>query len=143
MLEDKAVSKNPESGQVTLMHLFLGIAFCMPITAAATELKNSGGGTLRYLVAVPSALALGAVIVWLDAEARENSVVEMSAVLQAGAKCGWQGFICGRVAPDCCWGHLGIQAGSICRRACRTVTLCTPNPDHWQEKISITLKTPQ
>jgi hypothetical protein len=58
--------KKPESGQVTLMDLFLGIAFCMPITAATTELKRSGGGTLRYLIAVPSALALGAVIVWLD-----------------------------------------------------------------------------
>jgi uncharacterized protein HemX len=57
--------KNPECGQVTLMHLFLGIAFCMPITAATTELKHSGGGTLRYLVAVPLALALGAAIVWL------------------------------------------------------------------------------
>ncbi len=56
----------PESRQVTLMDLFLGIAFCMPTTAALTELKHSGGGTLRYVVAIPSALALGAVIVWLD-----------------------------------------------------------------------------
>jgi uncharacterized protein HemX len=66
MLEDRDVFKNPESGQVTLMHLFLGIAFCMPIAAATTQLKHSGGGTLRYLVAVPLALALGAAIVCLD-----------------------------------------------------------------------------
>jgi hypothetical protein len=66
MPERNDVARNPEFGQVTLMHLFLGIAFCMPITAATTELKHSGGGSLRYLVAVPSALALGAVIVWLD-----------------------------------------------------------------------------
>ena len=66
MPEHRNVSKNPEPGQVTLMHLFLGIAFCMPITAAVTELKHSGAGTLRYLVAVPSALVLGVVIVWLD-----------------------------------------------------------------------------
>ena|ERR1700719_2083144 len=66
MLEDRDVSKNPEAGQVTLMHLLLGIAFCMPITAATSELRHSGGGTLRYLVAVPSAIALGAVIVSLD-----------------------------------------------------------------------------
>lgn len=66
MLEDNAVSKNPEAGQVTLMHLLLGIAFCMPITTAISELKHSGGGVLRYLVAVPSALGLGAVIVSVD-----------------------------------------------------------------------------
>jgi hypothetical protein len=60
------VSKNPEPGQVTLMHLFLGIAFFMPITAATTELKHFGGGTLRYLVAAPLALALGGAIVCLD-----------------------------------------------------------------------------
>jgi hypothetical protein len=58
--------KNPESGQFSLMDLFLGVVFFMPIAAATTELKNTGGGTLRYLAAVPSALALGAVIVWLD-----------------------------------------------------------------------------
>jgi hypothetical protein len=66
MLKAGAVSKNGESGQVTLMHLLSGIAFCMPIVAATTELKHSGGEILRYLVAVPSALALGAMIVSLD-----------------------------------------------------------------------------
>ena len=66
MLEDRDVSKNPEPRQITLMDLFLAIAFCMPIIAATTELKHSGGGTMRYVVAVPSALALGAVIVSLD-----------------------------------------------------------------------------
>jgi hypothetical protein len=66
MLEDRDVSKNPESRQITLMDLFLAMAFCMPIVAATTELKHSGGGTMRYVVAVPSALALGVVIVWLD-----------------------------------------------------------------------------
>jgi hypothetical protein len=68
MLEERDVSKSPESRRVTLMDLFLGIAFCMPITAATTELRHSGGGTFRYLVAVPSTLALGAVIVYLDWE---------------------------------------------------------------------------
>jgi hypothetical protein len=66
MLEDWAGSKNPEAGQVTLMHLFLCIAFFMPVAAATTERKRSGGGTLRCLVPVPSALVLGAVIVSLD-----------------------------------------------------------------------------
>jgi len=65
-------------------------------------------------------------------EARENTVVEMPAVFQAGSKCGCNGFICGRVALDCCWGHLRIQAGGLCRRACPTVTLCTPDR-HWRE----------
>jgi hypothetical protein len=66
MLEDRAGSKNPESVQVTLMHLFLCITFFMPVAAATTELKRSSGGTLRYPVAVPSALLLGALIVSLD-----------------------------------------------------------------------------
>jgi len=48
------------------MHLLLGIAFCVPVGAAATVLAHSGGGTLRYAITVPSALALGALIVWLD-----------------------------------------------------------------------------
>jgi hypothetical protein len=66
MLEDRAASKNSESGQVTLMHLFLFIAFFMPVVAATTALKLSAGGTLRYLVTVPSALVLGALIVSLE-----------------------------------------------------------------------------
>ena len=66
MLKDRAVSKNPEPEQITLMDLFLGIAFCMPVVAATTELKLSIGGPLRFLVAVPSALVLGALIVWLN-----------------------------------------------------------------------------
>lgn len=66
MLEDKAVSKNTESGQVTLGHLLLGIAFCMPIGMAMTELKHNGGGVLRYLAAAPSTLVIGALIVSLD-----------------------------------------------------------------------------
>ncbi|MGA9392748.1 MAG: hypothetical protein WBV69_20130 [Candidatus Sulfotelmatobacter sp.] len=66
MLEDRAVLRNPESGQVTLMHLLLGIAFFIPVGAATTLLWHSGGGALRYLVIVPSALALGALIVTLD-----------------------------------------------------------------------------
>jgi hypothetical protein len=65
MLEDRAGSKNPESRQVTLMHLVLCFAFFMPVAAAMTELKRSGGGTMRYLVAVPSTLVLGALIVLL------------------------------------------------------------------------------
>jgi hypothetical protein len=66
MPEDRDVWKNPESGQVTMMHLLLCIAFFMPVVTAITELKHSGGGTLRYLVAAPSALVLGALIVSLD-----------------------------------------------------------------------------
>jgi hypothetical protein len=58
--------KNSESRQFSLMDLFLCIVFFMPFGAATTELKNTGCGTLRYLAAVPSALALGAVIAWLD-----------------------------------------------------------------------------
>jgi hypothetical protein len=42
MVKANSISKNPQCGQVTLMHLLLGIAFCMPIVAAMTELKHCG-----------------------------------------------------------------------------------------------------
>ena len=66
MIEGKTVSKNQECGQVTLGHLLLAIAFCMPMGMAMAELKHSGGGLPRYLVAAPSALVIGALIVSLD-----------------------------------------------------------------------------
>jgi hypothetical protein len=101
------------------MHLFLCIAFFMPVAAATTtELKRSSGGTLRYLVAVPRRFDR-----LVGLEARESTVVEMPAIFQAGAKMQLPSlYICGGIALDCCWQHLGIQAGGICRRACRTVT---------------------
>ena len=104
------------------MHLFLCIAFFMPVAAATTELKRSGRGTLRYLVAVPSGACAGGFDRLVGLEARESTVVEMPAIFQAGAKYSCHRSICGGIALDCCWEHLGIQAGGICRRACRTVT---------------------
>src|SRR5580658_1282311 len=105
MPEDRDVSKNPESGQVTLMHLFLGIAFCMPIAAATTHEAFRRRNAVLF-----SRRTLGACTRRRDCvfglEVRENSVVEMPAVFQAGAKCGCRGFIRGRVALDCCWGYL-------------------------------------
>jgi hypothetical protein len=66
MLKSMDVSKNPGSGQVTLKHLLLGVAFVQPIAGATAMLKHFGVGILRYSIAVPAALALGVVIVWLD-----------------------------------------------------------------------------
>ena len=66
MPNERTGLRNSESGQVTLMHLLLCIAFCMPIVEATTDLEHSGGGAVRYLIAVPSALVLGALIVCLD-----------------------------------------------------------------------------
>lgn len=48
------------------MDLFWGITFFMPAVTAAGELKHSDGGVLRYLITVPPAFALGALIVWVD-----------------------------------------------------------------------------
>ena len=64
--QNTVASKNPESGQVTILHLLLGIAFFMPVVAAVSALKRSSGGALRYTVAVPLTLAVGSLIVWLD-----------------------------------------------------------------------------
>ena len=66
MIEGKGLSKKSESGQVTLGHLLLVIAFFMPICAVMVALKNWGGGLLRYLVAASTTLVLGALIVTLD-----------------------------------------------------------------------------
>ena len=66
MPEHEVISGNTGSGQVTLMHLLLGIAFCMPIGMAMPQLKNSGGGLLRYVVAAPATLILGILIVFLE-----------------------------------------------------------------------------
>jgi hypothetical protein len=48
------------------MHLLLAIAFVMPLSGAIAELKHSGGGALRYVIVLPTSLAVGALIVWLD-----------------------------------------------------------------------------
>ena len=58
--------KNTETGQVTLLHLLWAIAFIMPTVAMTSELRHSAGGILQYLVGVPSSLAVGGLIVWLD-----------------------------------------------------------------------------
>lgn len=122
MLEGRDGSRSSESGQVTLMNLLLFLAFFMPVAAATTALKRSGGGTLRYLVAVPSALVLGDFDRLVGLEATESTVVEMPAIFQAGAKCSRRRSICGGVVLDRCWERLRIQAGGICRRAYRLVT---------------------
>jgi hypothetical protein len=62
MLTGKGISENPQSGQVTMMHLLLAIAFVMPITGAMA--KHFGSGALCYLIVLPASLAVGALIVW-------------------------------------------------------------------------------
>ncbi len=63
---NRNVSTASKSGQVTLMHLLDLIAFCMPISMATGGLQHSGGGVVRYLIAIPAALVLGALIVSLN-----------------------------------------------------------------------------
>jgi hypothetical protein len=64
--EQKVVSMRSESGQVTLMHLLLSIAFFMPLIAACGEIQNTGGGITRYLLAVPLSIMIGVIIVVSD-----------------------------------------------------------------------------
>ena len=59
MRDPNAVSTNTGTGQVTLGHLLLAIAFCQPVGVAVIQIKHSGGGILGCLVVVPVALALG------------------------------------------------------------------------------------
>lgn len=66
MHNNNVVSENAGNGQVTLGHLFLGIVFCMPVTAAVPEIKHAGGGVFRYLIAASIALLFGVLIASLD-----------------------------------------------------------------------------
>ena len=61
-----AASKNTGTGQVTLGHLLLAIAFCQPVGVAVIQMEKSGGGIIRYLIVVPVALVLGVLIASLD-----------------------------------------------------------------------------
>lgn len=66
MLSHSAISRHPQSGQVTLSHLLLAIVFVMPVSGAIAELKHSGSGALRYVMVLPASLAVGAFLVGLD-----------------------------------------------------------------------------
>lgn len=61
-----AISKNTGTGQVTLGHLLLAIAFFQPVGIAVIQIQHYGGGILRYLIVVPVALVLGVLIASLD-----------------------------------------------------------------------------
>lgn len=54
------------TGQVTLSHLLLFVAFVTPPSEAKAELKCSGSGDMRYVTVLPASIAVGALIVWLD-----------------------------------------------------------------------------
>lgn len=66
MHNHNAVSKNTGTGQVTLGHLLLAIAFCQPVGVAVIQMEHSGGGILRYLIVVPVALMVGVLSASLD-----------------------------------------------------------------------------
>jgi hypothetical protein len=66
MHNHKAVPKNTGTGQVTLGHLLLAIAFFQPVGVAVIQIQHSGGGILRYLIVAPVALVLGFLIASLD-----------------------------------------------------------------------------
>ena len=68
MLLHGGTSRNQQSGQVTLSHLLLAIAFVMPFSGALAELKHSGSGALRYVIVLPASFVVGALIVRLDWE---------------------------------------------------------------------------
>ena len=66
MPNQNAVSKNTGTGQVTLGHLLLAIAFSQPVGIAVIRIAHSGGGVLRHLIVAPVALVLGFLIAALD-----------------------------------------------------------------------------
>lgn len=66
MHNHNAVSKNTGTGQVTLGHVLLAIAFCQPVGIALTRIYHSGGGIRRYLIVAPIGLVFGVLIASLD-----------------------------------------------------------------------------
>ena len=58
--------KNTGTGQVTLLHLLLAIAFCQPAGVAIIQIHHFGGGIVRYLIVIPIALVLGLLIASFD-----------------------------------------------------------------------------
>jgi hypothetical protein len=65
-MDNHPLQQQAQTRQVGLMDLFALIAFFMPIYATIGMVKRSGGGPLRYLLALPLAVALGTLIVSID-----------------------------------------------------------------------------
>ena len=66
MHNHNAILKNTGTGQVTLLHLLLAIAFCQPAGVAIIQIHHSVGGIVRYLIVIPIALVLGLLIASFD-----------------------------------------------------------------------------
>lgn len=66
MHNHNAVSQNKGTGQVSVGHLLLAVAFCQPAGVAILQIHHSGGGIVRYLIVIPIALVLGLLIASCD-----------------------------------------------------------------------------
>jgi hydrogenase-4 membrane subunit HyfE len=51
---------------LTLGNLLMVTSFMITVMAVINPIKHAGGGVVRYMLSVPLALALGALIVWLN-----------------------------------------------------------------------------
>jgi hypothetical protein len=65
-MDGRLSNKRRHQRQVGLADLFALIAFFMPVSAAVAELRSKGVGALGYVLAIPSALILGIVIVSVE-----------------------------------------------------------------------------
>jgi hypothetical protein len=65
-MENRAVHENPKRRQVGLLDLIAMVIFFIPIFATIGMVKRSGGGILRYSLALALSIALGASIVSVD-----------------------------------------------------------------------------
>ena len=62
-MDNHPLQQPTQTRKVGLMDLLALIAFFMPIFATMAMVKRSGSGTLRYLLALPLAVALGTLVV--------------------------------------------------------------------------------
>jgi hypothetical protein len=65
-MENRPVQQNPRMKQIGLMDLLAMVIFFIPIFGTMATVKRSGGGILRYLLALPLSIALGTLIVSID-----------------------------------------------------------------------------
>ena len=64
---ETSTSEAENTGQaLTLGNLLTVRSFMITVMAVVEPLKHAGGGVVRYMLGVPLALALGALIVWLN-----------------------------------------------------------------------------
>ena len=66
MSEKETEQENVQTGSMTFFHLLFLIVFISPLCVVVPAIQHAGGGVLRYVLAIPIAIGVGALIIWLN-----------------------------------------------------------------------------